>query len=132
MKKRIIIGALCVIIFIVVLIVWITGGSTKILQNIDVRTLSKIEIYYPGDNLTVVTGEEDIRKVVALLHSMHVKKTFADDVDGYAFSIQIYDRNGERSDVIIRSDRIITDDGYYKCDRDYCDDFRKLYEELQM
>lgn len=131
MKKRIIIGTSCVVIFLVMFVVWIVGRSAKILQDIDVRTLSKIEIYYPGDNLTVVTAEEDMQKVIALFHSLRVRKTFADNNDGFVFSIQIYDKNGERIDIVtIRSDRIVTNDRYYKCDRDYCDDFRKLYEEL--
>lgn len=131
MKKRIIIGTSCVVIFLVMFVVWIVGRSAKILQDIDVRTLSKIEIYYPGDNLTVVTAEEDMQKVIALFHSLRVRKTFADNGDGFVFSIQIYDKNGERIDIVtIRSDRIVTNDRYYKCDRDYCDDFRKLYEEL--
>ena len=131
MKKRIIIGTSCVVIFLVMFVVWIVGRSAKILQDIDVRTLSKIEIYYPGDNLTVVTAEEDMQKVIALFHSLRVRKTFADNDDGFVFSIQIYDKNGERIDIVtIRSDRIVTNDRYYKCDRDYCDDFRKLYEEL--
>lgn len=131
MKKRIIIGTSCFVIFLVMFIVWIVGRRAKILQDIDVSTLSKIEIYYPGDNLTVVTAEEDMQKVITLFHSLRVRKTFADNDDGFVFSIQIYDKNGERIDIVtIRSDRIVTNDGYYKCDRDYCDDFRKLYEEL--
>lgn len=133
MKKKIIVGISCIVIVLVALLVWTAGKNTKLLQDIDVKELSKIEIYYPGDNLTVVTGEENMRKVVELFHSLHVRKTFSDNNDGFVFSIQIYDNNDERIDIItIRSDRIVTNDGYYKCDRDYCDDFRKLYEELQM
>ena len=120
MKKRIIIGTSCVVIFLVVFIVWIAGRKVKILQDIDVRTLSKIEIYYPGDNLTVVKEEEDMQKVIALFHSLRVRKTFADNNDGFVFSIQIYDKNGERIDIVtIRSDRIVTNDGYYKAERIY-------------
>ena len=133
MKKRIIIGTSCVVIFLVVFIVWIAGRKVKILQDIDVRTLSKIEIYYPGDNLTVVKEEEDMQKVIALFHSLRVRKTFADNDDGFVFSIQIYDKNEERIDIItIRSERIVTNDGYYKCDRDYCDDFRKLHHTIHV
>ena len=98
MKKRIIIGTSCVVIFLVVFIVWIAGRKVKILQDIDVRTLSKIEIYYPGDNLTVVKEEEDMQKVIALFHSLRVRKTFADNDDGFVFSIQIYDKNDRSHD----------------------------------
>lgn len=132
MKKKIMIGISCIVIFVAAFIVWTAGKSTGILQDLDAGTVGRVEIYYPGDNLTLVTGEEEIKKVFALFHSMHVRKIFSDDVDGFAFSIQIYNKNGERMDSItIRSDGVATDDGYYRCDRDYCDDFRKLYEELQ-
>lgn len=133
MKKKIIVGISCIVIVLVALLVWAAGKNTKLLQDIDVKELSKIEIYYPGDNLTVVTGEENMQKVLALFHSLRVRKTFSDNNDGFVFSIQLYDNNGERIDIIsIRSNRIVTNDGYYTCAKDYCDDFRKLYEELQM
>ena len=133
MKKRIVIGTSCILIVLAALLVWKAGRNTKLLKDIDVKELSKIEMYYPGDNLTVVTGEENMRKVVALFHSLRVRKTFSDNDDGFVFSIQIYDKDGEKIDIItIRSNRIVTNDGYYKCAKDYCDDFRKLYEELQM
>ena len=127
MKKRIVIGTSCILIVLAALLVWKAGRNTKL------QKLSKIEMYYPGDNLTVVTGEENMRKVVALFHSLRVRKTFSDNDDGFVFSIQIYDKDGERIDIItIRSNRIVTNYGYYKCAKDYCDDFLKLYEELQM
>ena len=114
MKKRIVIGTSCMLIVLAALLVWKAGRNTKLLKDIDVKELSKIEMYYPGDNLTVVTGEENMRKVVALFHSLRVRKTFSDNDDGFVFSIQIYDKDGERIDIItIRSNRIVTNDGYY-------------------
>ncbi len=44
MKKRIIIGTSCVVIFLVVFIVWIAGRKVKILQDIDVRTLGSLTV----------------------------------------------------------------------------------------
>lgn len=53
---------------------------------------------------------------------------FMNNKYGFTFQIDIYHEN--ENGITITSEYIVVDDKYYKCDRDYCDDFRKLYEEF--
>lgn len=131
MKKKVVVSIICIAVLLVLFTIWSKGRNVRILEDLDITILSKVVMHHPGDNITTVTKQEDIERFVKILQSMHLNKTFPNGRDGIPFIIDLYYKNGNKSDYGIASDYIIADDGsYYKTDRDYCDDFYKLYDEL--
>lgn len=129
MKKRL--GWLCIIIFVALCIffcVW-WHRTIHVADIIDFGTITKVEIWLTDECVTL-TENEDIKKFTNILDSMKLKKKFRPESDGFVFSIVIYHGNNEKNNLTLHED-IIIDGQYYGCDRDYCDDMRKLYESLQ-
>lgn len=85
-------------------------------------------MYYPSEKVTIIE-EADIRKIIIFLQSMHLRKSAPCDKDG-GFELELYYQNGNKSRICITSEHIVMDGKYYKCDRDYCDDFCMLYKEF--
>ena len=130
MKKKVVVSIICIAVLLVLFTIWSKGRNVRILEDLDITTLSKIVIFLGGSDITIAE-QQDMKKVVDVVQSMRLNKTFPNGRDGIPFIINLYYKDGSKSDYGIASDYIIADDGsYYKTDRDYCDDFRKLYEEL--
>lgn len=127
MNKKII--ALGIIVLLVLCFIWFKGKDVDIMKNIDVTTIEKVVIFNNVKELTI-TKSEDISSIVDVLKSMKLDKTFSNDRDGFAFTIDIYYQAGNVSEITITSEDIIVDGNYYNCDRNYCDDFRTVYNEL--
>ena len=130
MKKKVVVSIICIAVLLVLFTIWSKGRNVRILEDLDITTLSKIVIFLGGSDITIAE-QQDMKKVVDVVQSMRLNKTFPNGRDGIPFIIDLYYKNGNKSDYGIASDYIIADDGsYYKTDRDYCDDFYKLYDEL--
>lgn len=129
MKKKVIVSILCIAALFVLIFIWSKGRNVRILENLDIKTVSKVVIYNGGRYITI-TEQEDIKKVTDVLQSMRLNKAFPNGRDGSVFVIRIYNQNGDTNSVSITASYIVADGSYYKCDRDYCDDFLKLYKEL--
>lgn len=129
MKKKII-GSiiLCIVILSAVIIVRNRQKTVRLLENVDIETISNIIIYQPATYITI-TEHNDIKKIVDLLQSMKLKKSRPSEKAG-AFPVFINFHNGDSIDYVFLSEEVTTDEGCYKPDRDYCDDIRSLYDEL--
>lgn len=127
MKKRIGIFILCAVIIFVLLFIWLRGAHP--FDDISSDDIEKIIIYHPGDTENVFSRPEDKDKVLSLLKEMHLTRTLPDIRDG-GLNIDLYFTDGDRTRLTLLSDIIIVDGKVYHCDRDYCNDFRKLCEEL--
>lgn len=127
MKKKIVIIMLCIIVVLIFLFIWLRGAHP--FDDINSNDIEKIIIYHPGDNENVFSRPEDKDKVLSLLREIHLIRTLPNVGDG-GLNIDLYFTDGERSRLTLSSDIIVIDGKVYHCDRDYCDDFRKLCEEL--
>lgn len=125
-KKIIVLGS---IVLFVLFFIWFTGKDVDIMKNVDVTKIEKVVIFNNVKELTI-TKSEEISSIVDVLKSMKLDKTFSNDKDGFAFTIEIYYQAGNVSEIIITSEDIIVDGDYYNCDRNYCDDFSTVYNEL--
>ena len=96
-------------------------------------SVTQIDMYYPGDHLTTFMEEEDLQNVLDLFRKMKVTQVDPVEKSGFMFRIDIIYENGERDDTVIDGKHIVVNgvhDGYYRCARSYCEDFRKLYEKF--
>ena len=129
MKKYM--SLICIVVVIALCIsffVW-RNRVIHVAEIIDFNMITKVEIW-SGDNCVTLTEDGDIKKLTDILDSMKLKKRFQQESDGFVFSINIYKENNEQNDLTLFRD-IRIDGQYYRCDRDYCDDMRKLYESFQ-
>ena len=127
MKK---IFVLCVVIAILAIIFVFSGKGhyTKALQNLNVDDLDKIVIYNTDESVTL-DQKDDMQKMVDILTSMQLQETSPNTKDGFAFSIELYDRNGEETDIVVASSDVTVGDQNYKCKEDYCEQIRNVYEQ---
>lgn len=130
MKKKFIIIALCIVAFITLCVIWNKSRTVKLLEDADVNEIEKIVIYYASGDM-IITEQEDIKEAVEIYQSMQLKKSRPIEKDGFVFRIEICYQNGNISDGVITSSYITFDDKFYKCARDYCEDFRELYDSLK-
>ncbi len=129
MKKYM--SLICIVVVIALCIsffVW-RNSIIHVAEIIDFNMITKVEIW-SGDNCVTLTEDGDIKKFTDILDSMKLKKRFQQESDGFVFSINIYKENNEQNDLTLFRD-IRIDRQYYRCDRDYCDDVRKLYDSFQ-
>ena len=121
---------LCIVIVIVLCIsffVW-RNRSIRVADIIDFDTITKVEIWFTDDCVTL-TESEDIKKFTDILDSMKLKKKLRSESDGFVFTIVIYHENNDKNHLTLLED-IIIDEQYYGCDRDYCDGMLKLYKSF--
>ena len=130
MKKKLIIILLCAVVVFVLLFLWLRGRNVRLFDDMTSDDIEKIIIYHPGDAENIFSDPEDKEKVISLLQKMRLNKTSSRGSDG-GLMFNICYENGDKTDITLFSDSIVTDTGTYTCDRDYCDDFYKLCEDLQ-
>lgn len=130
MKKKLITILFCIIVVFVLLFLWLRGRNIRLFDDMTSDDIEKIIIYHPGDTENTFSDPEDKEKVISLLQKMRLNKTFSHGRDG-GLMLDICYKNGDKTDITLFSDSIVTDTGTYTCDRDYCDDFRELCEGLQ-
>lgn len=125
--KKIFILCICIVILAIIFVFSGKGGYTKALQNLNVDDLDKIVIYNADESVTL-DQKDDMQKMVDILTSMQLRKTSPNTKDGFAFSIELYDRNGEETTIVVASSDVTVGDQNYKCKEDYCEQIRNLYE----
>lgn len=130
MKKKLIIILPCVIIVFVLLFLWLRGRNVRLFDDVAADDIEKVIIYHPGDTENVFSASAEKEKVLSLLQKMRLNKAFPHGKDG-GLMFDLYYENGERKHITLFSDSLVTDTGTYTCDRDYCNDFYQLCNELQ-
>ena len=128
-RKTMMVSIGCVLIFLVVGMIWYWAGEVRPLKDIDVASLDKMTIAYHVEWIET-SEQEDIREAALALQSMHLRRAIPLDYDGFNASIDFYNQDGSTSWVTIRGDDIIINHKYYRCDKDYSDDFRKVIEKI--
>lgn len=118
MKEKIVISIVCGAVVLGLFVVWKTGKTADIFETLDSSELSRISVDTGGQENTF-TKQEDMDKVVNVLRSMRLDKTPPISRDG-GLIIELYSKNGDVEKICLSSDHIVTDSGYYICDRDYC------------
>ena len=129
MKKKVVVSIICIAVLLVLFTIWSKGRNVRILEDLDITTLSKIVIFLGGSDITIAE-QQDMKKVVDVVQSMRLNKAFPNDNAGAPFVIELYGQSGNKNRIAIQSNHIVVDGSCYKPDRDYCDDFYKLYDEL--
>ncbi len=118
MKEKIVISIVCGAVVLGLFVVWKTGKTADIFETLDSSELSRISVDTGGQENTF-TKQEDMDKIVNVLRSMRLDKTPPISRDG-GLIIELYSKNGDVEKICLSSDHIVTDSGYYICDRDYC------------
>lgn len=129
MKKKLNFIILAIVALVVFCIMLLQGKEKPLCSHFDIGTVQKVVIYYPGDNTTIVE-QKDMTPLIELLMSMKGKKTSSSNKDGYACVIELYHEQGEVNRITLTSEYYAVDGKYYKSDIDYCEDFRKVYEQI--
>lgn len=129
MKRKTIMASVgCVIIFLVGLI-WYWMGEVKPLKDMNIAELDKMTIAYHVEWIETAE-QEDMKAAVEALQSLHLRRAIPMDYDGFNATIDFYYQDGSTGWITIRGEDIIINDKYYKCDKDYSDDFRKVIEKI--
>lgn len=126
MNKRITICIVCVIMLLALFGFWSRERYVDIFESLDAAELDRISMY-PGGSENTFTDAENIDKIVNVLRSMRLHKSYPCSRDG-DLAIELYGKNGDMERIGLFSDHIVTDSGYYACDRNYCDILIRLCE----
>lgn len=129
--KKILVLCICIAILAIIIVFSGKGKYAKVLQNLNVDDLDKIVIYNADESVTL-DQKDDVQKMVDILTSMQLRKTSTNTKDGFAFSIELYDHNGEETTIVVASSDVTVGDQNYKCKDDYCEQIRNLYEQYQI
>ena len=92
--KKIFVLCICIAVLAIVFVFSGKGKYTKVLQDLNVDDLDKIVIYNADVSVTL-DQKDDMQKMVDILTSMQLRETSPNTKDGFAFSIELYDHNGE-------------------------------------
>ena len=126
--KKILVLCICIAILAIIFVFSGKGQYTKALQNLKVDDLDKIVIYNADERVTL-DQKDDMQKMIDILTSMQLRKTSPNTKDGFAFSIELYDHNGEETTIVVASLDITIGGKNYKCKDDYCEQIRSVYEQ---
>ena len=129
--KKIFVLCICIAVLAIVFVFSGKGKYTKVLQDLNVDDLDKIVIYNADVSVTL-DQKDDMQKMVDILTSMQLRETSPNTKDGFAFSIELYDHNGEETTIVVASLDITSGGKNYKCKDDYCEQIRNLYEQYQI
>ena len=129
--KKIFILCICIAVLAIAFVFSGKGKYTKVLQDLNVDDLDKIVIYNADVSVTL-DQKDDMQKMVDILTSMQLRETSPNTKDGFVFSIELYDHNGEETTIVVASLDITTGGKNYKCKDDYCEQIRNLYEQYQI
>lgn len=126
--KKILVLCICIAILAIIFVFSGKGQYTKALQNLKVDDLDKIVIYNADERVTL-DQKDDMQKMVDILTSMQLRETSPNTKDGFAFSMELYDHNGEETTIVVASSDVTVGDQNYKCKEDYCEQIRSVYEQ---
>ena len=129
--KKIFVLCICIAVLAIVFVFSGKGKYTKVLQDLNVDDLDKIVIYNADVSVTL-DQKDDMQKMVDILTSMQLRETSPNTKDGFAFSIELYDHNGEETTIVVASLDITIGGKNYKCKDDYYEQIRNLYEQYQI
>ena len=129
--KKIFVLCICISVLAIVFVFSGKGKYTKVLQDLNVDDLDKIVIYNADVSVTL-DQKDDMQKMVDILTSMQLWETSPNTKDGFAFSIELYDHNGEETTIVVASLDITIGGKNYKCKDDCCEQIRNLYEQYQI
>ena len=129
--KKIFVLCICIAVLAIVFVFSGKGKYTKVLQDLNVDDLDKIVIYNADVSVTL-DQKDDMQKMVDILTSMQLRETSPNTKDGFAFSIELYDHNGEETTIVVASLDITIGGKNYKCKDYYCEQIRNLYEQYQI
>ena len=129
--KKIFVLCICIAVLAIVFVFSGKGKYTKVLQDLNVDDLDKIVIYNADVSVTL-DQKDDMQKMVDILTSMQLRETSPNTKDGFAFSVELYDHNGEETTIVVASLDITNRGKNYKCKDDYCEQIRNLYEQYQI
>ena len=129
--KKIFVLCICIAVLAIVFVFSGKGKYTKVLQDLNVDDLDKIVIYNADVSVTL-DQKDDMQNMVDILTSMQLRETSPNTKDGFAFSIELYDHNGEETTIVVASLDITIGGKNYKRKDDYCEQIRNLYEQYQI
>ena len=129
--KKILVLCICIAILAIIFVFSGKGKYTKVLQDLNVDDLDKIVIYNADERVTL-DQKDDMQKMIDILTSMQLRETSPNTKDGFVFSIELYDHNGEETTIVVASLDITIGGKNYKCKDDYCEQIRNLYEQYQI
>lgn len=129
MKKNITILTSILIIIIIVIAVWVRSGNANQLKNMNTAGIVEITIGDPTKYYSI-TKREDIQTLFNQLQSMNLIRKFNNNKDGFAFSIVIKLKSGEKIYMSMLSKDVRINNHNYKPDKNYCNSIRKVFDEL--
>lgn len=129
MKKKVIVSMGCIMITLVACILWYSMREVKPLENVNVAELGKMTVAYNGEWIEMVQ-QGDMKAVMEALGQMRLRRAIPMDYDGFNAIIDLYDKDGNIDKIVIRGDYIIINENYYKSERDYSADFRKVANNI--
>lgn len=130
MKKK---GISLIIVGLVVVIFYIYFGGKSSndiarLNSSDVRkiTVNRVTGYY------TITDQEDIEKILDILKSMRLRRTFPHNKDGMIANLDIYEKNSNQDcNVLILGNDITINQKNYKFVQNYSDELIKLFTDFE-
>ena len=112
--KKIFVLCICIAVLAIAFVFSGKGKYTKVLQDLNVDDLDKIVIYNADVSVTL-DQKDDMQKMVDILTSMQLRETSPNTKDGFVFSIELYDHNGEETTIVVASLDITIGGKNYKC-----------------
>lgn len=118
-----------ILIVVVLFALWLSGRNVKVLEDVKVSDIDSIQLTI--SDYMIVTEQEDIGKILGILQSMELDRTYDKDIEGWAIIVDVFYNDGSDEFFTFYEDEVNADGDFYKCDSQFCDDLRELFFELE-
>ena len=128
MKERIIATVVAIGVLAAIIILWLSGRNVKVLEDVKASDIDSIQLTVA--DYMIVTEQEDIEKILGILQSMELDRTYDKDKDGWGIIVDLFYNDGSETFYTFYEDEVNSNGDYYKCDSQFCDELRELFFEL--
>lgn len=100
-------------------------------SKLSVDDIQQIELSDSAEEIVSTGKVEDIQLIFNTLNSMKLKRAFSSRKDGFAAKVTLKLKSGKQTEVLIRSKDIMINDKCYEPDKNYCDEFRNILQQIK-
>lgn len=93
--------------------------------------IQQIQLSDSAEEIVTTDKVEDIQLIVNALNSMKLKSVVSSGKDGFAARVTLKLKSGKQTEVLIRSKDIMINDKCFEPDKNYCDEFRNILQQIK-
>ena len=126
-KKTIIIFFLVLVLGSIIVFTTVFNSESKLI-DCKLSNVKEIRVF---DNASekIFTDSEEFERIIDYLNSIDATLKEPDDVDGFAYLIDITYNDGTTTPIVLRGNAIVVDEKYYSISEEASDGFKVSYNK---